>query len=195
MAASFRPGKLTGIEILSRLFPLQKRDVLELVLQGCNGDAMKAIEHFLSADDGVNCDVSLKQVSALSKGDSTQDENVKINEVREHSCCHVKEQNKSASFEQKQLNNKERSSALPPLNLNWDFSSRTDLYPTNWGSFSFGPNLLQNDANQPRFSHSFYRENQHDSVLSCFSTRTSLMNQQAIPPLYYPMSLPPPNFK
>lgn len=51
IASSFRPGKLTHIEILSRLFPLQNQSVLELVLQGCNGDMVKTIEHFLSAND------------------------------------------------------------------------------------------------------------------------------------------------
>ena len=48
---AFRPGRLTNIEILERIFPFQKRTVLELVLQGCNGDLVKAIEHFLSAQD------------------------------------------------------------------------------------------------------------------------------------------------
>ena len=47
----FRPGRLSQIEILERIFSFQKRSVLELVLQGCNGDLVKAIEHFLSAQD------------------------------------------------------------------------------------------------------------------------------------------------
>ncbi|XP_074643404.1 doublesex- and mab-3-related transcription factor dmd-4-like [Tubulanus polymorphus] len=50
---AFRPGRLTNIEILERIFPYQKKAVLELVLQGCNGDLVKAIEHFLSAQDTV----------------------------------------------------------------------------------------------------------------------------------------------
>ncbi|XP_077981550.1 doublesex and mab-3 related transcription factor 3, truncated-like [Glandiceps talaboti] len=49
----FRPGRLSAIEILTRIFPMQKKSVLELVLQGCNGDLVKAIEHFLSANDSV----------------------------------------------------------------------------------------------------------------------------------------------
>ncbi|RUS75257.1 hypothetical protein EGW08_016972 [Elysia chlorotica] len=49
----FRPGRLTPLEILERVFPLQRRSVLELVLQGCNGDLVKAIEHFISAQDTV----------------------------------------------------------------------------------------------------------------------------------------------
>ena len=49
----FRPGRLNNIEILERVFPFQKRTVLELVLQGCNGDLVKAIEHFLSAQDTI----------------------------------------------------------------------------------------------------------------------------------------------
>ncbi|XP_013389827.1 doublesex and mab-3 related transcription factor 3, truncated [Lingula anatina] len=48
---AYRPGRLSHIEILERIFPFQKRTVLELVLQGCNGDIVKAIEHFLSLQD------------------------------------------------------------------------------------------------------------------------------------------------
>ncbi|CAI9739325.1 doublesex and mab-3 related transcription factor 3, truncated-like [Octopus vulgaris] len=51
MPTAFRPGRLTNLEILERVFPLQRKSVLELVLQGCNGDLVKAIEHFLSAQD------------------------------------------------------------------------------------------------------------------------------------------------
>ncbi|XP_071954173.1 doublesex and mab-3 related transcription factor 3, truncated-like [Antedon mediterranea] len=47
----YRPGRLSPLEILMRLFPLQRKTVLELVLQGCNGDLVKAIEHFLAAKD------------------------------------------------------------------------------------------------------------------------------------------------
>ncbi|XP_070195128.1 doublesex- and mab-3-related transcription factor A2-like [Littorina saxatilis] len=50
---AFRPGRLSPLEILERLYPYQRRAVLELVLQGCNGDLVKAIEHFLSAQDTV----------------------------------------------------------------------------------------------------------------------------------------------
>ncbi|XP_041357684.1 doublesex and mab-3 related transcription factor 3, truncated-like [Gigantopelta aegis] len=50
---AYRPGRLSPLEILERVFPLQRKSVLELVLQGCNGDLVKAIEHFLSAQDTV----------------------------------------------------------------------------------------------------------------------------------------------
>ncbi|CAL1533511.1 unnamed protein product [Lymnaea stagnalis] len=50
---AYRPGRLTPLEILERVFPHQRKSVLELVLQGCNGDLVKAIEHFLSAQDTV----------------------------------------------------------------------------------------------------------------------------------------------
>ncbi|XP_022089263.1 doublesex- and mab-3-related transcription factor A2-like [Acanthaster planci] len=52
--SNFRPGRLTPIEILTRLFPAQRKAVLELVLQGCNGDLVKAIEHFLSASEDTH---------------------------------------------------------------------------------------------------------------------------------------------
>lgn len=62
--AAFRPGRLTPIEILERVFPLQRRSVLELVLQGCNGDLVKAIEHFISAQDTV----AAQQQALLASG-------------------------------------------------------------------------------------------------------------------------------
>lgn len=52
--AAFAPGRLTNLEILERVFPLHRRSVLELVLQGCNGDLVKAIEQFLSAQDTID---------------------------------------------------------------------------------------------------------------------------------------------
>lgn len=52
--AAFTPGRLTNLEILERVFPLHRKTVLELVLQGCNGDLVKAIEQFLSAQDTID---------------------------------------------------------------------------------------------------------------------------------------------
>ena len=51
--ADFRPGRLSSLDVISRIFPHQKRSVLDLVLQGCNGDVVKAIEHFLSLNDAM----------------------------------------------------------------------------------------------------------------------------------------------
>jgi len=53
IASSFRPGKLSKAEMLARLFPKQDTAIRKLVLQGCNGDVVKAIEHFLSAEDSL----------------------------------------------------------------------------------------------------------------------------------------------
>lgn len=39
--------RLTPIELLSLLFEEQERRVLELVLEGCNGQLLKAIEYFV----------------------------------------------------------------------------------------------------------------------------------------------------
>ena len=52
--AAFAPGRLNNLEILERVFPLHRRSVLELVLQGCNGDLVKAIEQFISAQDTID---------------------------------------------------------------------------------------------------------------------------------------------
>ena len=53
LPTGYRPGRLTGLQILERVFPLQPRSVLDLVLQGCSGDVVSAIEQFLSAQDSV----------------------------------------------------------------------------------------------------------------------------------------------
>jgi len=47
--AAIRPGRFTDVEILERIFPLQRRRVLDLVLAACNGDLVETIEQFLSA--------------------------------------------------------------------------------------------------------------------------------------------------
>ncbi|XP_076804824.1 uncharacterized protein LOC143448818 isoform X2 [Clavelina lepadiformis] len=51
IVSSFRPGRLSKEEILQRLFPEHSISVRGLVLQGCNGDVVKAIEHFLSISE------------------------------------------------------------------------------------------------------------------------------------------------
>lgn len=53
LPADFRPGRFTPLEILHRIFPNQKKTIMELVLQGCDGNVVKAIEHFLSANDAM----------------------------------------------------------------------------------------------------------------------------------------------
>ncbi|KAH9504602.1 Doublesex- and mab-3- transcription factor 3 [Bulinus truncatus] len=67
---AYRPGRLTPLEILERVFPQQRKSVLELVLQGCNGDLVKAIEHFLSAQDTV---AAQQQAAALQQASQKQE--------------------------------------------------------------------------------------------------------------------------
>ncbi|CAC5360634.1 unnamed protein product [Mytilus coruscus] len=50
---TFLPGRLNNLEILERVFPFQRKSVLELVLQGCSGDLVKAIEQFLSTQENM----------------------------------------------------------------------------------------------------------------------------------------------
>ena len=42
---------MTSLEILEKLFPAQKRQVLEIALNGCNGDVVRTIEHLLILRD------------------------------------------------------------------------------------------------------------------------------------------------
>ena len=51
--ASRSDKQINGVDILSRIFPSQRRGVLDLVLNGCGGDLLRAIEHFLSVSDSV----------------------------------------------------------------------------------------------------------------------------------------------
>ena len=53
LAVSFCPGKLSKHEVLERLFPEYSQSVRDLVLHGCNGDVLKAIEHFLSTKEDL----------------------------------------------------------------------------------------------------------------------------------------------
>ncbi|CAL4180046.1 unnamed protein product, partial [Meganyctiphanes norvegica] len=42
---------MEGVDILQRIFPNERRGVLNLVLAGCNGDLLRTIEHFLSVGE------------------------------------------------------------------------------------------------------------------------------------------------
>lgn len=47
------PNTMNGVDILMRIFPGERRGVLELVLSGCGGDLLRAIEHFLSVGEAM----------------------------------------------------------------------------------------------------------------------------------------------
>ena len=44
---------LSETDILAKIFPHEKRGVLELVLSGCQGDLLRAIAHFLSVNETI----------------------------------------------------------------------------------------------------------------------------------------------
>lgn len=46
-------ASMDGVDILLRIFPGERRGVLELVLSGCGGDLLRAIEHFLSVGEAL----------------------------------------------------------------------------------------------------------------------------------------------
>ncbi|XP_056386111.1 doublesex- and mab-3-related transcription factor A2 [Hyla sarda] len=55
----------TPIDILTRVFPTQKRSVLELVLQGCGGDVVQAIEQILNNSRQEKGDEAWSREAAL----------------------------------------------------------------------------------------------------------------------------------
>ena len=48
------PNRFDHLELLQRLFPQHKYNFLDLVLQECNNDLKKTIEHFINLNEGVN---------------------------------------------------------------------------------------------------------------------------------------------
>lgn len=64
-----KQSRYSAIDILARLFPNQKRSVFEMVLQSCNGDALKTIDYFLSLSDNLALN-GIKSVN-VSSGKST----------------------------------------------------------------------------------------------------------------------------
>ena len=52
--AAYRPGHLEGLQILERIFPYEKRHLLEETLKQYKGDMVQAIEHFVTKRSGTN---------------------------------------------------------------------------------------------------------------------------------------------
>ncbi|VDL74024.1 unnamed protein product [Nippostrongylus brasiliensis] len=80
----FRPdecqnGNLSSIELLTLLFEEQEKRVLELVLEGCSGDVLQAIQHFacirkfrknsvFKVGTFLATDILVKPIALLSRG-------------------------------------------------------------------------------------------------------------------------------
>lgn len=65
-ADDYRNGRTTPVTTIEKLFPMQKRQVIELVLQATEQNVAKAIEHFLSIDEAITLKSSLKNQNLKS---------------------------------------------------------------------------------------------------------------------------------
>ena len=54
---------LPGVEVLSRIFPNERTGVLKLVLEGCGGDLLRAVEHLLSVNESLRKETTAVQAS------------------------------------------------------------------------------------------------------------------------------------
>ena len=54
------------LDILTRLFPAQKRDILEVVLRGCGGDFAQAIECVLANDETLTKGQTIYRTTSIS---------------------------------------------------------------------------------------------------------------------------------
>ena len=63
--SSARQSEIAGVEVLSRIFPSERPGVLGLVLEGCGGDLLRAVEHFLSVSDNLRRDKN-KSISSVA---------------------------------------------------------------------------------------------------------------------------------
>ncbi|XP_068217642.1 doublesex and mab-3 related transcription factor 3, truncated-like [Palaemon carinicauda] len=65
------PGTdIEGIDVLMKIFPGERRGVLELVLSGCGGDLLRAIEHFLSVGEALRRPSNHSAMPRLSEAPS-----------------------------------------------------------------------------------------------------------------------------
>lgn len=65
-AEEYRSGRLSPVSTVARLFPGQKRQVIELVMRATEGSVLKAIEHFLSVDEALSLKSSLRHQNLKS---------------------------------------------------------------------------------------------------------------------------------
>lgn len=63
---SHRRTKLTPMELLCRLFPTQKRGVIQLIYKGCNNDLIKTIECVLPSHEKAMADLKFQTTAAMN---------------------------------------------------------------------------------------------------------------------------------
>ena len=106
--AEVRPGRYSAIDILARLFPNQKRNVMELVLQGCNGDALKTIDYFLSLSDNL----ALNGIKTVNTTSTKSLNKTAINQNSNNNQTNLQQQQQTKVLNKKQLTNQQANNKL-----------------------------------------------------------------------------------
>ena len=195
LAFSFRPGRLTSQEILERLFPAQSSSVRELVLHGCSGDVVKAIEQFLSMEEQNQktskneTTVSFRHVDeAAGAPKTTVNESVKDLEMFDNNQC---------SPNRKSENNNQTSKAIrkAALNLTAKAPSTFDRSKT----FNLKKTLCTNLLHQEQFRLKTALIGRKSKNLGFTAPRTSCYYSSFSPMLHstfiFPRKAPRPRFE
>jgi hypothetical protein len=119
----YRPGRFDQIEILERLFPNQKRNILELVLNGCNNDFKKTVEHFVSLNDTIKNQQNKSFIKSVNHQESQQQQQ---NDTNYNSAFTPLNSTLPAS---KQLNNNSKPQILLTKQQNINFNNSGNNLP------------------------------------------------------------------
>ncbi|KAI2800893.1 hypothetical protein BLOT_013418 [Blomia tropicalis] len=159
-ADDYRSGRTSPIGTILKLFPDQKRPVIDLVLQACDGSVFKAIEHFLSIDEAITLKSNLKDhnLKQLFTKQLTNNNNGSNSMIDQHRPLNSRQHYRLMdSNESKMLtHSNDRSPSPSSMMMNHKYSSPPQIpfasivsalyYPPPFGNFNHRNGLPYNSA-------------------------------------------------